>query len=325
MARSAVLLKPNIANNLLFNFCAQKFVQHGPITIAIDCNGLSLLIFEEKWPNYASGTKFAPNSDTRFGCVGFSMYAFGFSVSQMRHFCLFTYPPRSKWASSEMNFFAKIGIFYKSFAGSLREAKMHWIVNWLQLLNQLNFVWRHTKVLMKNSSQLCLRNVQLLRTTVNWCWWRLTHTFCHSSNILGYQFLSLFSQDSEHTELKELLFFKSPYAIFTHILQHYHDCQSNVAIFSSIVQAYTQSYSFGGRIKLIICQIRHELSVIIQEISTSWKKTLRWRTLYYNNIIQQINCFNAIISFMCTNYLTSGNFQKTSQKTERERNLQAIS
>ena len=34
----------------------------------------------------------------------------------------------------------------------------------------------------------------------------------------------------------------------------------------------TQPYSFGGRIKLIICQIRHELSVTIHEISTSWKK-----------------------------------------------------
>ena len=39
------------ANILLFNFCEQKFVQHGPITI------------EEKWPNYASGPKSAPNSD----------------------------------------------------------------------------------------------------------------------------------------------------------------------------------------------------------------------------------------------------------------------
>ena len=41
------LLEPNVANILLFNFCEQKFVQHGPITIAIDCNGLSLLFFEE--------------------------------------------------------------------------------------------------------------------------------------------------------------------------------------------------------------------------------------------------------------------------------------
>ena len=51
------MLKPNVANILLFNFCEQKFVQYDPITTALDCNGLSLLIFEEKWPNYAS----APN------------------------------------------------------------------------------------------------------------------------------------------------------------------------------------------------------------------------------------------------------------------------
>ena len=57
MARSVVLLKPNVANILLFNFCEQKFFQHGPITVAIDCNGLSLLIFEEKLP------KSEPNSD----------------------------------------------------------------------------------------------------------------------------------------------------------------------------------------------------------------------------------------------------------------------
>ena len=40
VARSFVLLKPNVANSLLFNFCEQKFVQHDLITIAIDCNGL---------------------------------------------------------------------------------------------------------------------------------------------------------------------------------------------------------------------------------------------------------------------------------------------
>ena len=45
--------------------------------------------------------------------------------------------------------------------------------------------------------------------------------------------------------------------------------KSNVAIYPSVVKAYTQLYSFGGRIKLIICQIRHELSVTIHEISTS--------------------------------------------------------
>ena len=56
-------------------------------------------------------------------------------------------------------------------------------------------------------------------------------------------------------------------------------CKSIAGPLPSVVQAYTQPYSFGGRIKLIICQIRHELSVIIHEISTSWKKNVRWRTL----------------------------------------------
>ena len=48
---------------------------------------------------------------------------------------------------------------------------------------------------------------------------------------------SLFSQDNEHTELTVLLFFQNPYAIFAHILQHYHDFQSNVAIFHSHIRS----------------------------------------------------------------------------------------
>ena len=51
----------------------------------------------------------------------------------------------------------------------------------------------------------------------------------------------------------------------------------SVTIFPSVVQAYTAPYSFGGRIKLIICQIRHELSATIHQISISWKKTLYGR------------------------------------------------
>ena len=132
------------------------------------------------------------------------------------------------------------------------------MINWLQLLNQLN------------SSHWCLRNVQVL----NWCWWHFTHTFCTqysrvyavylAFHVLGWgcQFLSLFSQNNEHTELTVLLFFRN---------QHYHDFQSNVGLFPSVAQGYTQPYSFSERIKLIICQIRHELTVTIHEISTSWK------------------------------------------------------
>ena len=81
----AVLLKPNVANILLLNFCEQKFVQHGPITIAI---GFSFLIFE-KLPNYASGPKFAPNSDSFWVRRLFNVCV-RFSVPQMRQFCLST-------------------------------------------------------------------------------------------------------------------------------------------------------------------------------------------------------------------------------------------
>ena len=42
----------------------------------------------------------------------------------------------------------------------------------------------------------------------------------------------------------------------------------------SVVQAYTQPFPFAGRIKLIICQIRHEQSATVPEISNSWKETL---------------------------------------------------
>ena len=53
-----------------------------------------------------------------------------------------------------------------------------------------------------------------------------------------------------------------------------HDFQSNVVIFPSVVQAYTQPYLFGGWIKLIICQIRHELSVTIYEKNVKWRTQL---------------------------------------------------
>ena len=58
------------------------------------------------------------------------------------------------------------------------------------------------------------------------------------------------------------------------------------AFFVRLVQAYTQAYSFSGRIKLIICQITHELSVTIHEISTWWKKKNVWcRTQYLLRIL----------------------------------------
>ena len=114
VARSAVLLKWNVSNTriLLFNFCEQKFFQHGPITIAVDCNTTFPCSFSRKNGPIMPLDQNPPQTVTRFGCVGFSMHACGFSVPQMRQFCLFTYSPRSKWASSKkmIFFFAKISI-----------------------------------------------------------------------------------------------------------------------------------------------------------------------------------------------------------------------
>ena len=78
--------------------------------------------------------------------------------------------------------------------------------------------------------------------------------------------------------------------------------KTKATILSKVIQllqiSYTQPYSFGGRIKLIICQIRPELSVTIQEISSTWNKNIRWRTHYilcfirthYNVDLQYTGC-----------------------------------
>ena len=150
VANSIVLLKPNVGHILLFNFCEQKFFQYRLITITIDCNGLSLLIFKESVPNSNS-------------------------------FC--------------------VRRLFKKFD---------------------NFASLHTR------------------------------------------------QDQNELHLKRWFFFlpKSTSSV-----------GRSIAIFPSVVQAYTQPYWSGVRITVIICQIRHELSVTIHEISTSWNKNVRWRTL----------------------------------------------
>ena len=146
VARSAVLLKPNVANILLFNFCKQKFVQHGPITIAIDCNGLFLLSFEEKWPNYASGPKSASNSVSFWVRRLFNVY--------VRVFCaphatiLLVYIP----AKIKMSFIWKYDFFLPKSASFVSRSQAYLAkrkpIGWSIGFNQLNFVWRHTKVIM---------------------------------------------------------------------------------------------------------------------------------------------------------------------------------
>ena len=115
VTRSAVLLKPNIANILIFNCGEQKFVQHGPITIAIDCNALSLLIFAEKWPNYNS----VPNSVSFWVRRLFNTCVRVFYAQNAK--ILLVYIPakiKMSFIWKDDFFFDKIGV-YKSIAGPL--------------------------------------------------------------------------------------------------------------------------------------------------------------------------------------------------------------
>ena len=122
MACSAVLVKPNVANILLFNFCEQKFVQHGPTTIAIECNRFSLFIFEEKWPNYASGPKSSPNSDSFWVLRLFNVCVRVFCTPNATSLLVYI-PAKIKMSFIwKDNIFAKIGIFCKSIAGPLSKA-----------------------------------------------------------------------------------------------------------------------------------------------------------------------------------------------------------
>ena len=86
-------LKWASSENMIFFFAKIGIFYNRPITMAIDCNGLSLHIFEEKSANYASGPKSAPNSN--------SFWLRQLFNAQMRQLCLFTYTPKSKWFSSE--------------------------------------------------------------------------------------------------------------------------------------------------------------------------------------------------------------------------------
>ena len=67
VASGPVLLKPNIIHVIFFNFRKQKFVEHGTVTLAIDRDGGSLLIFDEKCLDDATVSKSAPSSHS--SCV----------------------------------------------------------------------------------------------------------------------------------------------------------------------------------------------------------------------------------------------------------------
>ena len=153
---------PNVANILLFNFCEQKFVQQGLIMIAIDCYSFSLLIFEEKWLDYVSGSKSASNNKS-------------FWVHRLFNVC--------------------VGVFFAPNAIIL--------FVYIPAKIKISFIWKDDFFFLPKSASSVSRSQA--------------------------HFLALFKR------------------IF-------------------------KPYSFGGSIKLIICRVRHALSVTIHEISTCWKK-----------------------------------------------------
>ena len=113
VARNAILLKPYVANTLLFNFCEEKFVQYFPITIAIGRNGLSLVIFEEKCPNYAFEPKSSPNSDSSWVRRLFNVCVRVFCAPNATILLIYI-PAKIKisfWIIWNYDFFDKIGIF----------------------------------------------------------------------------------------------------------------------------------------------------------------------------------------------------------------------
>ena len=97
--------------------CPKNLFNIARITIGIDCNGFSLLIFEEKRQNYASRPKSTPNSDLFWVRPLFNVCVWVFCAPNTR--ILLVYIPAKIKMSKKMIFFAKIGIFCKSILGPL--------------------------------------------------------------------------------------------------------------------------------------------------------------------------------------------------------------
>ena len=72
-------------------------------------------------------------------------------------------------------------------------------------------------------------------------------------------------------------------------------CKSIAGPFPSVVQAFAEPYSASGRIKLV--NLLNKLIVTVQEVSTSWKKTLNGgpneRNLFKPNSEPVISMLNA--------------------------------
>ena len=109
---------------------------------------------------------------TRFACVDFSMYACGFSMLQMRQFCLFTYLPSSKLTSSENMFF-----FLPKSASSVSQSQAH-LAKRIKTNYLSNQAWYHSR----NKHQLKKKR-QMANHTVCCSW--------HIQNFIGIYYKTL--------------------------------------------------------------------------------------------------------------------------------------
>ena len=94
-------------------------------------------------------------------------------------------------AKIKMNFTWKDDFFSPKLASSVSRSQSHlakrkpigWSIDFNTWTN-----WTLYGVIQRYLCKIRLNDVsenfQVLRTTVNWCWWRFTHSFYHSSNIL---------------------------------------------------------------------------------------------------------------------------------------------
>ena len=126
------------------------------------------------------------------GVSAFQCMPAGFLCRKCDNFpCLHTRQDQNKLHLKD-DCFCQIVIFCRLIAGPLSEAKTHWMVNLLQLLNQLNFVGRHSKVFNAKFVSMMSPKCSIVENDGEW---RFTHTFCHSSNIFGcpYCFLAFYA------------------------------------------------------------------------------------------------------------------------------------
>ena len=113
-----------------------------PITIAIACNVFSLLIFEEKWPNYACRSKSLPNSDTFWLRRLFNVCVRVFCGPNVTILLVYIH------AKIKMSFVWKDDFFLPKSASSVWRSQTHLAkrkrIGFVRRKNKTNYLWNQT-------------------------------------------------------------------------------------------------------------------------------------------------------------------------------------